>query len=113
MTILCQCRQITDEDLKAAFKSAKDRAPEAEVALEDLVPDLGEFVCGGCTRIFERAAKQFNDSGEINIFRRSRKQIEQSSSGLCAKAMQTEYKSGGVPDLLSSPIEGTPKTPAV
>lgn len=113
VTIICHCRGISVDSMTEAFKNAKEKAPDKDVALEDLAPDLGTFVCGGCTRIFERAAEQFNENGEINIFRRSRKSQEQGSNGLCSKAMQTEYTSGGVPDLLSSPIEGTPKTPAV
>lgn len=114
MTIICHCRGITDQSMIEAFKTAKEKAPEKDVALEDLVPDLGDFVCGGCSRIFERAAEQFNDGGEINIFSRSRKKSQEPQSGLCSKAMSMTYKSGGgVPDLLSSPIEGEPKTPAV
>lgn len=107
MTILCHCRFISDTDLKDAFQDVKADHPDQDVTLDDLKPELGDFNCGGCKRIFERATEQFNDTGEINLFKRSRKKA--SEAGLCDHAQNHTYKSDGVPDLLSSPIIGEPK----
>ncbi|MFP4313310.1 MAG: hypothetical protein ACLFR0_03190 [Alphaproteobacteria bacterium] len=105
--ILCHCRNITDADLKRSFEEAKSAAPDKDVALEDLTPALGDFDCGGCRRIFTRAAEQFNSEGEINLFKRSRRKSE-AQNGLCDYARSQKYSADGVPDLLGSPFDGEP-----
>lgn len=104
--ILCHCRNITDDALKRAFLDARQEKPDEDVTPDDLVPDFGDFNCGGCRRIFERAAEQFNDSGDFNLFKRRKKNGPQ--SGLCEHAQNHVYKSDGIPDLTGSPIEGKP-----
>lgn len=110
MTILCHCRAISDKDLTQAFEKVREDEPERALNLEDLTPHLGDFKCGGCKRIFERAAQQFNDTGEINLFRRSKgANKSDNENGLCTHARNNKYGSNGVPDLLSPAIDGEPK----
>lgn len=71
---ICQCREITIEDLEKALKSAWDKkgGGDAQVTIEDTVPDLGDYNCGGCSRLFERAAEKFNETGAVSLLARSR-----------------------------------------
>lgn len=108
MTILCHCRAISDKDLTEAFEKAREDAGARNLGLDDLTPHLGDFECGGCSRIFERAAQQFNDTGKIDLFKRSKAKSE-NEGGLCGHARNNKYKSDGVPDLLSPAIDGEPK----
>ncbi|MFN3700176.1 MAG: hypothetical protein ACK4VI_01485 [Alphaproteobacteria bacterium] len=115
MVMICHCRQISDEGLKQAFDAhwqATYGKPIEDISeLETL---LGKAVCGGCSRIFERAAAQFNETGEINIFRRSRDRSSRAenkaANGQCAFAQTQDYAAGAqgdVPDLRRSPILGS------
>jgi bacterioferritin-associated ferredoxin len=117
MVMICHCRQISDEGLKQAFESHRQATYGKPIEdISELEPLLGKAVCGGCSRIFERAATQFNETGEINIFRRSRKAASfddgnnTESSGLCSFAQTQDYATGAqgdVPDLRRSPILGS------
>lgn len=104
MVMICSCRSITDKDLEAAFKAAKVRKASeginSKISVVDTVPDLGEYNCGGCSRIFERAAQNYNETGELGVFKRSRA-LE---SGLCNVALNSKYSAVDLPDLKSSPI---------
>jgi hypothetical protein len=109
MTILCHCREISDTDLKEAFETFRDITYGGKIEnFEDLQPLLGDYNCGGCSRIFDRAAQQFNETGEINLFKRSRRAREEKAknqSGLCSYAAERKYDAMGIPDLSGSPIE--------
>ncbi len=103
MVMICHCRGITDTRLKETFDTIRaNKLEAADVSLDDLVPHLGEFNCGGCKRIFQRAADQYNVSGEANLFKRS---ATVAPSGLCSKALETTYSVNGIPELRGSPIE--------
>ena len=111
MVMICHCRQINDEALQTAFINARDAKSGGEVVLADIEPQIGDFKCGGCRRIFERAAHQFNKTGEINLFKR----VKARERGLCATAASRDYavRNGEPPDLSRSPIEGEKiRTPA-
>lgn len=105
MTIICQCRKITDTDLKDAFDKIRAADPEARIDHKQAVKSaLGEYECGGCVSVFKRAAEQYNQTGTIDLFKRH--ESDGAQSGLCSTAKSRDYLAKGIPDLRKPAIEG-------
>lgn len=107
MVMICQCRKINDDTLTQAFQTLKEISYGGDIQrVSDLEPLLGDYDCGGCSRIFERAVEHFNQTGDIGIFKRAReKEKALVDSGLCSTAVNRDYSAtSGIPDLLKSAI---------
>lgn len=104
MVMICQCRGITDKELESAFLAAKARnlatGAGESIAVANTIPDLGDFNCGGCRRLFERAAQNYNETGDIGILKRAREaEAVLPQSGLCSTAASRQYAAAGIPNL--------------
>ena len=104
MTIICHCRNLTDENLQKAFEEARDANGGDDIRLADTLDTLGKFDCGSCAQIFHKAVQDFNETGEVNVLGRD--------NGLCSKASQHKYPVGGVPNLRGDPTDGIPNLAA-
>ncbi len=110
MTIICQCRQISDTRLKEIFDDFRAANPDSDIdPHQDLKGTIGDYVCGGCSRLFARAAQQFNETGDFNLFPRSNAMPQEDmQEGLCSTAASRKYAGQGIPDLRKPAIEGEP-----
>lgn len=104
MVMICHCRQIDDKKLTQAFQALRDASNAGKIeSVRDLEPLLGATDCGGCSRLFERAVQNFNETGDIGIFKRAR----ESESGLCSTARNRDYSAAGIPNLRMPAIDAT------
>lgn len=102
------CADIDKMDLARAFKQALESKDSMmkEVDIETLSPYLEEAgaSCGSCPALLELAKKAFEDlEGKLRA-----EEIANKPKGICGHARKHRYDANGVPDLLGSPIEGTP-----
>lgn len=113
MVMICHCAGVSDKDLESAIEAFRVATygglPESR---KDLEPLIGDYKEGCCRRIFDRALQQVQETGEFNLFSRSRRKQEEGTSGLCSKAASHDYTSGGVPNLRDNPTDGVPNMAA-
>lgn len=102
--IMCSCRGITDTQLQEAFDRIRENAPDRQVSAEDGIPDFGDYECGGCRRLFEKAAQNYNETGSVRSSRQ--KSVDNPESGLCSYAQTQVYSTDGIPDLRNPAFVG-------
>lgn len=107
MVMICQCRKIDDTALTQAFETLRAMKYGGDIEdASELTPLLGDFDCGGCRRIFARAAENFNESGQIRIFRIPPTR-NNGIEGLCSTAASRDYPAQGIPNLRMPAIDAT------